>query len=131
MMEEVLKQYRNELSVELENILQYWIEYTPDEKNGGFVGRIDHSNTVYPDTPKGSVLHSRILWSFSAAYKLTGKKAYLKMADRAFDYLVNRFIDEEHGGVYWTVDHKGSPLDTKKQIYALSFGVYGLSEYFK
>jgi mannobiose 2-epimerase len=28
------------------------------------------------------------------------------------------------------VDYKGNPLDTKKQIYALAFAIYGLSEYY-
>jgi mannobiose 2-epimerase len=74
-------------------------------------------------------LVSRILWSFSAAYNLTKKKEYLTIAERAFQYLIDHFLDNEYGGVYWTVDFKGQPLDTKKQIYALSFAIYGLSEY--
>lgn len=37
--------------------------------------------------------------------------------------------DNEFGGVYWSLDYKGNPLDTKKQIYALGFAIYGLSEY--
>ena len=38
-------------------------------------------------------------------------------------------IDPGHGGVYWSLNADGSPLDTKKQIYALGFAIYGLSEY--
>lgn len=128
-MKNLLAQYRHEATQELENILQYWIKHTVDNTNGGFVGRIDHNETVYPDAPKGSVLNSRILWSFSAAYNLTQNKTYLPVAQRACRYLLDHFIDKEYGGVYWTVDYQGQPLDTKKQIYALSFAIYGLSEY--
>ena len=39
-------------------------------------------------------------------------------------------IDEEFGGVYWSVDYVGNPLDTKKQVYASAFTIYGLSEYY-
>src|SRR5687768_3430427 len=129
--EELLACYRNELEHELEAILDFWMLRTVDTANGGFVGKIDHLNKAYPEAPKGSVLNSRILWSFSAVYNLTKKAQYLEVAERAFHYITEYFLDKEYGGVYWTVDHKGRPLDTKKQIYALSFAVYGLSEYYK
>jgi mannobiose 2-epimerase len=53
------------------------------------------------------------------------------MADRAFDYIKNYFIDPDYGGVYWSLDYKGNPLDPRKQFYALAFVVYALSEYYK
>ncbi|SDS23626.1 mannobiose 2-epimerase [Mucilaginibacter mallensis] len=125
-----LEIYKTELSHELSRILDYWIKYTIDEKNGGFVGRIDSEEHVVEGSPKGSVLNARILWSFSAAYNLDQNKDYLKYAERAYQYITNHFIDKEHGGVYWTVDYKGNPLDTKKQVYAIAFTIYALSEYY-
>jgi len=116
---------------ELESIFDFWITFTPDEKNGGFYGKIDHDNKVYPEAPKGSVLNARILWSFSAAYNLTQNPTYLKLAKQSFAYIDAFFIDKIYSGVYWTVDFQGKPLDTKKQIYALSFTIYGLAEYYK
>lgn len=130
-MREVLEKYRRETAQELTDILQYWMDFAIDEKGGGFIGKISSNNQKQFDAPKGSVLNSRILWSFSAAYNLTKTVAYLQMAQRAFAYLQKYFIDKEHGGVYWTVTSDGEPLDTKKQIYALSFAIYGLSEYYK
>jgi mannobiose 2-epimerase len=129
--EEKLFDYHNAAAEELHNILDYWMNYTSDEANGGFVGRIDHENKVDALAAKGSVLNSRILWSFSSAYVCTGRKDYLDMAERAFAYLLDHFIDEEYGGVYWTLDFAGKPLDTRKQIYAQAFAVYGLAEYHK
>jgi cellobiose epimerase len=130
-MKKLLEQYRNEMRGELEDILAYWMKFTIDQAKGGFVGKVDHNNKIYPDAPKGSVLNSRILWTFSAAYNLTNKPEYLAIAERAFQYLTEYFIDKEFGGVYWAVDHKGNALDTKKQIYALSFAVYGLTEFYR
>ena len=118
---------RAEVQAELERILNFWMHKAVDNENGGFYGRIDHHNIVQKEAPKGSVLNSRILWSFSAAYRQTGNEVYLQLADRAYRYITNHFIDTEMGGVYWTVDYKGAPLDTKKQIYALSFAIYGAS----
>ena len=128
-MEERLIHYDSEVKRELKNILDYWIRFTPDEVNGGFVGKVDHQNHIQTSSLKGSVLNSRILWSFSAAYNVTGDQQYLGFANRAFDYLTGYFIDKEFGGIYWTVDHLGNPLDTKKQIYAQAFAVYALSEF--
>jgi len=124
------KQFTQELTDELEdNILSYWMQYATDPK-GGFHGRILHDNTVVPDSPKGSVLNARILWTFSAAYNQLGNKAYLTTATRAYDYIVNHFIDKEYGGVYWKLDADGKPLETKKQIYALAFTIYAMVEYY-
>jgi mannobiose 2-epimerase len=125
-----LELYKGEMENQLQQILSWWMQMTLDETNGGFYGKIDHNNIIHPDAPKGSVLNSRILWSFSFAYNLTSEKEYLKIAERAFNYLTEHFIDPEFGGVYWTVDFKGQPLDTKKQIYALAFAIYGLSDYY-
>ena len=127
--EEQLSILKNELNDELRNILNYWVKSTPDEVYGGFVGRIDENNLIVPNAPKGSVLNARILWSFSAAYNLTKNYDYLKYAERAYQYIIDHMIDKEFGGVYWSVNYEGEPLDTKKQVYANAFTIYGLSEY--
>jgi len=121
--------YRKETEEELNQILAYWLEHTFDEEQGGFYGRIDNDNNVDKIAPKGAVLNSRILWAFTAAYRATKNEIYLQAAERAFNYIAVHFIDKEFGGVYWTVDYLGHPLDTKKQIYALAFALYGITEY--
>lgn len=111
-----------------ENILPYWMENMVDPK-GGFYGRIDGKETLHPESPKGAILNARILWSFSAAYRILGNPTYLEMAKRAKDYIQNYFIDKKFGGVFWSLNPDGTPLDTKKQFYAIGFAIYGLSEY--
>jgi len=115
---------------ELDSILNYWTTYTSDTEHGGFYGKIDQENKVYTGSPKGAVLNARILWSFAAAYGQNPKPSYLGMAKRAYDYICDHFIDKVYGGVYWAVDYLGKPLDTKKQVYALAFTIYGLTEYY-
>ncbi|WP_246850099.1 AGE family epimerase/isomerase [Rufibacter roseolus] len=118
------------MEAELERALAFWVGHTPDHEHGGFVGQIDNAGKVNHGAPKGSVLNARILWTFSAAYRHTGKEGYLAMATRAFDYLCTSFLDPAHGGVFWRVDAQGRPLDTRKQVYALAFTVYGMSEFY-
>ena len=111
------------------NILRFWLDKMQDHENGGFYGRIDGQGVLHPEAEKGAILNARILWSFSAAYRVLGNPEYLEAATRAKDYLIEHFVDKEYGGIYWSVDYKGQPLDTKKQFYAIGFAIYGLSEY--
>ena len=116
------------------NILRFWLDKMQDTENGGFYGRMDGRMQLHPEAEKGAILNARILWSFSAAYRvLNGSSAeapaYLEAATRAKDYIISLFIDKDYGGVYWSLDCKGNPRDTKKQFYAIGFVIYGLSEY--
>ena len=125
-----VKTMRSEMQDVLENnILHFWKTKMVDRENGGFYGRIDGHGTLHPEAEKGAILNARILWTFSSAYRILGKPEYLDMATRAKDYIIEHFIDPEYGGVYWSVDYKGNPLDTKKQFYAIGFALYGFSEY--
>lgn len=121
---------RQELQDILENnILQFWMEKMTDKKNGGYYGRMDGHDKVIVNAPKGAILNARILWSFSAAYRVLGKEEYREAAERAKRYIIDHFIDRQYGGVYWCLDHLGNPTDTKKQTYAIGFTIYGMSEY--
>ena len=125
-----LKTLKSEMQDVLQsNILPFWINRMTDNENGGFYGRIDGNGILHPDAEKGAILNARILWSFSAAYRVNGNPDYLEMATRAKNYIIDHFIDHEYGGVYWSLDSKGQPLDTKKQFYAIAFTIYGMSEY--
>lgn len=126
-----LQTFSHELDAELQEILQYWMSNMPDLAQKGFYGRIDEHNIPDEEAPKGSVLNARILWTFSAAYNYDPKAEYLAIADRAYDYIRNYFTDKDFGGIYWSVDSKGKPLDTKNQIYALAFVIYACSEYYQ
>ena len=112
-----------------DNILRFWLDKMQDQEHGGFYGRIDGSGVLHPEAEKGAILNARILWSFSASYRVLGNQEYLDAATRAKDYIIEHFIDKEYGGVYWSLDYKGEPLDTKKQFYAIGFAIYGLTEY--
>lgn len=129
-MKEIITSLCNEVKAELEdNILPFWMNKMTDNVRGGFYGRIDGNDVLEPEAPKGAILNGRILWTFSAAYRLLGKPEYLETATRAKRYLIDKFYDADFGGVYWSLDADGKPLDDKKQIYALGFAIYGLSEY--
>jgi cellobiose epimerase len=123
---------RDEMKAELvDRILPYWMEKAVDGQFGGFLGEIDGSNNAVAGAGKGAVLHARILWTFSAAYRALGNPEYLAAANRAAEYLLLNFLDHEFGGVYWMIDPSGQPVDDRKHVYAQSFAIYGLSEHYR
>lgn len=129
-MSQKLKQLKTELSTELDSILEYWSKHTLDNKNDGFIGQIDFNENTIENAEKGSVLNARILWSFSASYKVTKNESHKKIAKRAFEFLSEYFYDTEFDGLFWSINADKTPKDTKNQIYALAFSIYGLSEYY-
>jgi mannobiose 2-epimerase len=129
-MKEEVKTLKAEVRDVLENnILNFWLDKMVDEENGGFYGQMTGEGEIVKTADKGGILNARILWSFSAAYRVLHKQEYLEAATRAKDYIIDHFIDKEYGGTYWSLDYKGRPKDTKKQFYAIGFTIYGLSEY--
>ena len=129
-MKEEIKTLKAEVRDVLENnILNFWLDKMVDEENGGFYGQMTGEGEIVKTADKGGILNARILWSFSAAYRVLHKQEYLEAATRAKDYIIDHFIDKEYGGTYWSLDYKGRPKDTKKQFYAIGFTIYGLSEY--
>jgi mannobiose 2-epimerase len=122
---------KKEWSNELQSILSYWMANAVDVKHGGFFGSINNENIPDIHAPKGLVLHSRILWTFSIAYRKNAMLSYKLHADCALQYILEHFVDKEFGGMYWSVDAKGNMLDGKKQVYGLAFAIYGLVEYYK
>ncbi len=75
-----IHQYKKEVNEELFSILNYWMQHTVDNNNGGFYGKVNNENITDANAPKGVVMHARILWAFSAAYNFCNDEKYLSTA---------------------------------------------------
>ncbi len=123
------KLYQMALDEVENNILPFWIEKTQDKEFGGFYGACVDDGTPVENASKCLILCARLIWSFASAYRVLGKPEYKEMAKRAYDFFRETFIDKENGGVYYMVDYKGQPEDTKKMVYGEAFAIYAFSEY--
>lgn len=112
-----------------QNILPFWLNNMLDKKRGGWYGRMTGQGVTEKDAPRGAILYARLLWTFSAAYRVLGGKELLDAATMTKEYILTYFADREYGGTFWSVTAQGEPLDTKKQFYAQGFMLYGFSEY--
>ena len=111
------------------NILPYWLKLK--DPRGGFYGEVAADGSVFYDAPRGVILNARLIWSFAAAYGQLQRTEYLVAAVHARDWFLDHFCDHKYGGVYWSVTAEGERLDSKKQLYAQGFAIYGLSELYK
>jgi len=112
------------------DILPFWARHAVDREHGGFYGKIDCDLKIDVQAPRAAVINARILWTFAAATRLIDP-IYCDMADRAWHYIIDKFWDSEHGGIYWMVDYRGNTISDRKQIYAQAFALYGMAEYFR
>jgi cellobiose epimerase len=81
--------------------------------------------------PQGLIVNSRLLWAFSAVHREHPEPRYRHLAERAFDIVMNRFWDAEHGGAFWRLNHDWAPSDSSKKIYGQAFYIYSLAEYYR
>ena len=115
----------------MENIVPFWLAYSVDEENDGFWGRVSNENVPVRNAPKGLILNSRILWTFSVLYQKYREEKFLVMAERAWQYLLKYFWDGRFGGMYWLVNAFGDVVDDKKKMYGQAFTIFAMSEYVK
>ena len=111
------------------HILPFWCGPALDQKNGGWMAWL--SNDLKPDRsqPKGLIVNSRILWTFSAVHRVRPEPVYFEMTERAFDFVMNKFWDAEHGGAFWRLDDQGKVIDDSKKTYGQAFYIYALTEF--
>ena len=111
------------------HLLPFWCGPALDQVNGGWMGWL--SNDLQPDRsqPKGLIVNSRILWAFSAVHHARPEPIFREMAARAFNYVMTKFWDLEHGGAYWRLDDTARVLDDSKKIYGQAFYIYALTEF--
>lgn len=129
MVGEELQHFYDAMKAEARSILAFWEKYAPDPQDG-FYGVVDAELKPHADARKHIVLNARLIWTFAAAYCVLGEQSYKEMAQRAYDYVLSNFIDDEFGGAFWELNSDGTAYDTTKRTYGQAFVIYGLSEYY-
>ncbi|MEJ0090882.1 MAG: AGE family epimerase/isomerase [Limisphaerales bacterium] len=57
------------------------------------------------------------------------EKLFQQMAERAFEFVMNKFWDAQHGGAFWRLDDTGKIIDDSKKTYGQAFYIYALTEF--
>lgn len=110
-------------------IIPFW-KGLRDDENGGFVGYMDYDLKRDEKAVKGCILNSRIVWFFANAYMTLQDESLLDVARHGYEFMKKFCVDQERGGVYWSVRYDGTPEDTTKHTYNQAFSIYALSSYY-
>ncbi|MCR4895758.1 MAG: AGE family epimerase/isomerase [Lachnospiraceae bacterium] len=128
----------------LGRLIPFW-NGLKDEKNGGFCGSVSYDLSRDFTAEKGCILNSRITWFYANVYLLYrdgllkaedfaahgySADTVLEMAHHGYRFLTEHCIDRERGGIYWSLNADGTPLDTTKHTYNQAFCIYALSSYY-
>ncbi len=113
------------------HLLPFWTGPALDHEHGGWLPWMSNDLRVDRSQPKGLIVNTRLLWTFSAVHRVRPEELYRSMAERACRFVLERFWDAEHGGAFWRLDSSGQVLDNSKKIYGQAFCIYALAEYFR
>jgi len=117
--------YREEL---LNNVIPFWMKYSPDKEYGGFFHCFDRDGTVV-NTDKNMWPQNRQVWTFSMLYNSLEKRGeWLEIAKLGIDFLKKYGRDNE-GDWYFCLQRDGSPLIQPYNIFSDCFAVIGFAEY--
>lgn len=112
-----------------DHILPFWLDKV-DQTYGGFYGGLSIELTLDKEAVKGGIATARLLWSLARAYRYQKSDELYDAMNHAYDFLINKVYDKSLGGVFWALDYKGDVIDNRKHVYAQSFAIYALSEYY-
>ncbi|MBZ5856824.1 AGE family epimerase/isomerase [Flavihumibacter profundi] len=114
----------------LENILSFWTQHASDKSRGAFYPNLDGNWKPVNDTIKFPSMIARHLFSYSAAYLMSGDQKDLSIAREIKDYLLAHAWDIEHGGWFDALDAEGKPLHAGKSTFVQVYVITGLTMYY-
>ena len=91
---------------------------------------------MYLKQPYYLVLQMRIYFIKTAAFRKRNarqqvlREDLLAEAKHGYEFLREHCIDKEYGGIFWSLNYDGTPLDTTKHTYNQAFCIYALSSYY-
>ena len=115
----------------IDEVISFWLEHSIDEEFGGFWTHLERDGKRYGKGDKFLVMQSRMVYSFTTAYRLTGDDEYLDIARRGASFIMDHMWDSKHGGWFWAVRRSGRYWKEmgSKRAYGHAFVMYALAEF--
>jgi len=111
------------------DILNFWLKNSIDDKNGGIYTCLDQKGNIY-GTDKSVWFQGRALWIFSKAYNIIEKnEEYLKVARNLYNFLP--ICTDTDDRMYFTVTEDGRELQKRRYYYSETFAAIGCAELYK
>lgn len=125
-LEKSLKEIKYNLE---EEIVPFWMNNGIDNLYGGYLTCFNEHGELSDNSEKYIVTQTRMIWGFSALYRMYKDENYRVLAEQGVKFLINKFWDKKFGGWFWKVKRDGTLIDDGKVVYGQTFAIYALSEY--
>lgn len=117
--------YKNDLS---NDILDFWLKYGLDKKNGGIYTCLDREGKIM-DTTKSVWFQGRFAFIMAYAYNnIEQKKEYLEASKSTIDFIEKYCFDTDRR-MYFEVKEDGTPLRKRRYVFSESFAAIAMAEY--
>lgn len=113
----------------LEVILPPWTLNAQDPI-GGFYANLNRRWIPQKEAVKFPSMLSRHLFSYTAAFMLSGDLEYLTIADSLKNYLIKYGWDTQFGGWYDAISADGKPVELTKSTFVQVYALTGLVLYY-
>ncbi len=115
-----------------EGIVPFWTQRGIDHQYGGYLTDYDGDGRwLAGDTSKYIVTQTRLIWAFSLFHqRFPADPRYVQAARQGVDFFIDHFWDHQYGGWFWKVLRDGALVDPGKVVYAQSFAIYALAQYY-
>lgn len=114
----------------MRDIIPAWTRYSQNERSGTFHTNLDSLWKPFGSTDIYPSMISRHLFSYSAAYLLSGREEDLEIAGKTAAWLIEKAWDREQGGWYDALDEEGNPVELTKTTFVQVYVITGLAMYY-
>lgn len=110
-------------------LLPVWTGPAWNDRAGACAELVDAMLQPLPTPFHRATVAGRQMLVFSLSFRRWGHEAAAERAHQLLDGLQTRFWDSHCGGWFFSIDPDGQPLDRRKDLYALAFGLLGLATF--
>lgn len=111
-------------------VLSAWTTHARDTTHGAFHSHLDRRWQPVDGTDKYPGMVARHVFSYSAAYLLSGQPEHLQQASNLVDFAITHGWDEQYGGWYNAVSRNGAVTDSTKDLFMQIYAATGLALYY-
>ena len=114
----------------LEHILPAWTTHATDAQQGAFFAELGRDWRPTRSAKKYPGMIGRHVFSYAAAYLMSGQSQHLDRATEALDFMIEHGWDERYGGWYNALHRSGAVADSSKDLFMQIYAATGLALYY-
>ncbi|HNT93615.1 MAG TPA: AGE family epimerase/isomerase [Bacteroidales bacterium] len=114
----------------LNDVISFWMKYSPDRERGGFFTCLDRQGDVY-DTDKFVWLQGREVWMLSHLYNNVEKRREWLVTALSGAVFLEKYGSDCDGNFYFSLTREGKPLVQPYNIFSDCFAAMAFGELYR